>query len=102
MTKQEFEDWKAHTELSTHKWTLDPIHNGKNGQNYLFHIGGCDGQYIIIDNGDITVGDYIGALPHIGEALFQPLYNKHFDDDNTAIKVLIETAGLSFLIDIMH
>ncbi len=101
MTKTEFENWKAHTELSTFNWCIDLIHNGQNEKGYLFYRGGMDGQFINVDNGLIKIGDYIGALPHIGEAMFEPLYTKQFDNNDDALKCLIEKAGLGFLTKIV-
>ena len=97
MNKAEFTAWKAHTKASRFTWTLDPVHNGKNGQDYLFHRGGESGQYISVKNGDAIIGNFEGAYPHIGEAMFTPVYSKQFADDTTAFMALIKNGGFSFL-----
>ena len=74
MNKAEFEAWKQHTESSKRDWTLDPVHNGQNGQDYLFHRGGVNGQFIMVSLGLAKIGNYEGALPHIGEASLQILH----------------------------
>lgn len=101
MNKAEFNKWKKHTDSSQGEWLLDPIHNGKNGQEYVFHRGGVDGQYISIDLGVVTIGDYNGAIPHIGEASFRPLYSSEYGSDNEACLALIYKGGFDFIKDLV-
>ncbi len=103
MNKQEFKAWKAHTEASKYGWQLDPVHNGRNGQNFLFHRGGVNGQFVeVCDGGLVTVGNYEGALPHIGEASFTPLYFKECSDTTHALNVLTNSAGLPELAELVE
>ena len=98
MNKAEFKAWKAHTELSKTSWILDPVHNGQRGQNYLFHRGGKNGQFIeVYDGGLVVIGDYEGAYPHIGEAAFAPLYEKAFENSEEALQVLNSQADIPVL-----
>jgi len=99
MNRAEFEAWKHHTESSKQDWVLDPIHNGINTDDYLFHRGGVNGQYIVVEDGLATIGWYNGALPHIGAAEFQPEYENEFNSNNDAFFALIHTAGLTFIED---
>jgi hypothetical protein len=52
-------------------------------------------------DGNVTMGKYEGAIPHIGEALLLRSHMKQFPSQKEAIKVLIERAGLAFLLDFM-
>ena len=99
MNRAEFEAWKQHTESNRWGWTLDPVHNGINTDDYLFHRGGVNGQYIVVEDGLATIGWYNGALPHIGEAEFQPEYENSFDSNDDAFFALIHKGGLTFLED---
>ncbi len=99
MTRGEFEDWKRITERSTNKWTLDEVTQHNRG-SYLFYKGGIDGNYIRVENGRASIGNYEGALPHIGEACFIELYANTFENNDVAIQRLIETGGLPFLVEL--
>jgi len=102
MNKAEFEEWKQHTEASKRTWTLDPIHNGQHGQDYLFHRGGIDGQFIeVTPIGLIRIGNYTGAVPHIGEAMIRVHYSKKCRDVGQALNVLVNKAGLHELSDLV-
>ncbi len=101
MNKAEFEAWKQHTEATKYGWTLDPVHNGRNGQNFLFHRGGVNGQFVeVCDGGLIQVGNYMGAMPHIGEAMMKVLYTKECSDTTHALNVLSNAAGLPELAEL--
>ena len=107
MNKQEFEAWKVHTEASNWGWSLDPIHNGINQLDYLFYRGGENGQFIMLDadvDGIVTakIGDYTGAIPHIGEAALQTHYSNEYGTFNDAFLALIHKGGLSFLKDFVE
>ncbi len=70
MTDMEVKQWMAVTENSRHQWTEDEI-TRLNGRGALYYFGGEDGVYIRIEpNGELSIGTYEGALPHIGKALF--------------------------------
>lgn len=119
MTKQEFNAWWEETKASREKWNRDDItgYNSKllaernnNPALYreLFYTGGSEGVYIEVNGmGIVEVGEYQGAYPHIGEAIFtrkhanNPMYHgkpaTNFDEGFVAI---MERLGISFLIDL--
>lgn len=94
MNRAEFEAWKNHTSVSNNVWILDPIHNGVNSSDYLFHRGGTNGQYIVVEDGEITIGWYAGAIPHIGEAEFMREYSNEFENNLEAFKILQTKLGV--------
>jgi hypothetical protein len=70
MNQKEFEGWKAVTESSAYRWVEDSIFR-LNGRGAMYYTGGEDGIYMKISkDGILELGDYEGALPHIGEATF--------------------------------
>jgi|LSPZ01.1.fsa_nt_gi hypothetical protein len=104
MTKPEFDAWTKETKFSENKWVRDIPHSGRE----TFYKGGIDGVYIMIfEDGTVNVGEYKGAIPHIGEASFavkhsgKPLYHGRpaatLDEGFAAI---MERLGLGFLIDL--
>jgi len=120
MTKKEFDYWWGQTQKSKWAWKRDYI-TGENSRlrserennpalyRELFYKGGEDGIYIEIDGtGKVEVGEYQGAYPHIGEAIFttkhknNPMHKgkpaENFEDALTAI---MERLGVQFLIDIL-
>lgn len=100
MTKQEFEAWKRHTEASRHHWQVDEVmrHNGY----YMIYKGGSSGQFITIDKtGRAAVGTYTDAVPCISDGCFVEQHSRQFANQDEALKVLVERAGLSFLLDII-
>jgi len=98
MTKQEFENWKAETARSAHKWQIDPIHNQPT--DTLIYKGGEDGHFINVSGNRVVVGTYEGAIPHIGEALFRPVGTVECRDNKDAWKRLLERAGVPFLLEL--
>ncbi len=69
MDKRELEYWQSVTEHSTYRWTEDSITRLNSGE-HLYYIGGEDGHYMrLSQDGKLTVGNYEGAYPHIGEAV---------------------------------
>jgi hypothetical protein len=86
MTEQEFKAWANATRRDAGWWTVDRVHNGRNGNRVLAYCGRPDdpaaGVYVAIDptvrrgaltgTYTLTAGRYQGAMPHIGEALFKP------------------------------
>jgi len=101
MTKKEFTAWQAITESSRFKWTEDDIFRLNSKGNFYF-IGGEDGQYIQIHkDGRLEVGTYEGAIPHIGEAVFETAYTKQCADYSEAFKTALEkVGGKKLLVDI--
>jgi hypothetical protein len=119
MTKQEFNFWWGKTESSKHKWVRDEI-TGYNSKlraersgdpaehTELFYTGGKSGIYIEINGlGKVTVGEYEGAFPHIGEAIYSPkhsgnpmFHGKPAQNMNEGFTAICERLGLQFLIDL--
>ena len=98
MTMQEFENWKQHTATSSKTWTIDPIHNGKKGRDLLAHIGGEAGEFIrISDGGEVSLGSYTDAVPHIGEAEFKVRGRKQYESFSVAVARCVLAGGLNFL-----
>ncbi len=53
-------------------WVEDAV-SRLNGRGCLYYSGGESGIYMrITPDGTLQVGNYEGAIPHIGEALFKP------------------------------
>lgn len=72
MDQREFEHWQAVTSGSRHMWVEDAV-TRMNGRGCLYYSGGESGIYMrITQDGMLQVGNYEGAIPHIGEALFRP------------------------------
>ena len=101
MTKEEFATWQAITESSRNKWVEDDFFR-LNGHGEFYHIGGEEGQYIKIHkDGRLEVGEYEGAFPHIGEAMFTVFATKHCKDYNEAFEIaLTNVGGKKFLVDL--
>lgn len=101
MNKQEFEAWLAVTQASKDRWILDYVTYHNRG-DLLFYTGGQSGNYIeIAADGTATIGTYEGALPHIGEALFQPKHTRKFESRDAAFARVSEALGVQFLIDLV-
>lgn len=97
MTKQEEQAWLEETAKSAGRWNEDPIWASKG--DLLLYRGGESGRYIEVRSGghltkgDLSMGTYDGALPHIGEAIFQPLYHHTFTSRAAAIAAARRLAG---------
>jgi hypothetical protein len=101
MTKQEFERWQAITQNSQFRWTEDEIYR-LNGRGAFYYHGGEDGIYIRIQkDGMLEAGNYEGAIPHIGEAFFEPLVQRQCRDFNEAYTLAMEAGGKQFFIDML-
>lgn len=91
--------WLAVTESSRFKWTEDEIVR-LNGRGAMYYIGGEYGQFIRINkDGLLTAGTYEGAIPHIGEAMFQVVVEKQYPDFNAAFEAAVNAGGKKFLVD---
>jgi len=124
MTKAEFNAWTEETKFSERNWRRDHI-TGDNSKLYaehpewfkgkvkpvereLLYKGGENGVYIeIMGDGTVSVGEYTGAIPHIGEALFtpkhsnKPMYHgKPAETLNEGFTAITERLGIGFLISL--
>lgn len=99
MTKIEFDEWMEITGFSERRWMFDDVTYRNRGE-MLWYKGGVDGVYIDVQsNGTVSVGEYAGAIPHIGEALFQPKHSqKVADNANEASLIVLERLGVGFLL----
>ena len=101
MTRKEFERWQAVTQNSEFRWTEDEIYR-LNGRGAFYYHGGEDGIYIKIQkDGMLEAGNYESAIPHIGEAFFEPVVQRQCKDFNEAYKIAMEAGGKQFLIDML-
>ena len=100
MTQQEFEYWQAVTGSSRYHWREDPVTH-LNGRGALYYTGGESGIYIrITETGQLTVGTYEGAIPHIGEACFQKKAEHAFKNFNEGFQYACQLGGIKFLADL--
>ena len=123
MNKAEFDAWTAETKFSERNWRRDHI-TGENSKRYadhpewfngkppmareLFYKGGTDWVYIeICGDGTVTVGEYEGAIPHIGEAMFtvkhsnRPMYRgKPAENLSEGFAAISERLGVGFLVEL--
>ena len=98
-SEQNFKAWMAVTESSRFKWVEDEIYR-LNGRGAMYYTGGEDGIYMRISNdGTLDAGNYEGAIPHIGEAMFTSAVNKQFPNFNDAYTAAMEAGGKQFLVD---
>lgn len=102
MDKQEYTAWQAATKSSVTRWTVDEV-QWLNHKRIICYKGGENGVYIEADpDGKVTIGNYEGALPHIGEALFFPKHSKTMGQDaSEAFGKVTEKLGLGFLMNLM-
>ena len=99
MTGAELKQWMAVTENSRYLWTEDEI-TRRNGRGALYYLGGEDGVYIRIQpEGELSVGTYEGALPHIGEAIFTRKAVMDCGSFDQAFQKAVELGGARFLLD---
>ena len=99
MTEAEMTQWLAVTENSRYQWTEDEV-TRLNGRGALYYFGGEDGIYIRIQpKGELSVGTYEGAFPHIGEALFTRKVVMGCGDFNQAFQKAAALGGQRFLQD---
>lgn len=100
MTDLELKHWLAVTQNSRYQWTEDEV-TRQNGRGALFYFGGEDGIYIRIQlEGELSLGSYEGAFPHMGEARFHPKAATQYSDFNEAFEKAVNLGGPKFLQDI--
>lgn len=99
MDQREFEHWQAVTSSSQHMWVEDAVAR-LNGRGCLYYTGGESGIYMrITQEGTLQVGNYEGAVPHIGEALLGPGAERKCGSFNEAFQQACELGGRKFLAD---
>ncbi len=99
MTDAELKQWLTVTANSQYQWTEDEI-TRLNGRGALYYFGGEDGVYIRIKpEGELSVGTYEGAFPHIGEAAFTRKAVMDCGSFDHAFQRAIELGGQQFLQD---
>ncbi len=99
MTDKELKYWQEVTNISTSQWVQDDV-TSANGRGHLFYIGGETGHYMRISpDGNLEIGAYEGALPHIGEATFKPKAKHKYDNINDAFKTACSIGGREFMTD---
>jgi hypothetical protein len=102
MDSKEFHAWLDFQKQNSGKWTVDPIHNGESSNSLLCYVAKPDdpgtGIYINVgQNGDWACGQFTGAIPHMGEALYVPSIWGKAGDFKAALSHLGNRLGLSFL-----
>jgi len=98
-SERSFAAWMAVTESSRNKWVEDEIYQ-LNGRGAMYYKGGEDGVYMRIHkDGTLEAGNYEGAIPHIGEAIFKPVVTKHLASFSEAYKTAMEAGGKQFMVD---
>lgn len=102
MTIKEYENWMNITESSKYRWMHDECQSHNHGIE-LFYKGGVNGEYVeITPEGDLMIGSYEGAYPHIGEAFFDIKAKKNYGTKANAIQAAIEKGGMLFLISFLR
>lgn len=94
MNKQEFISWTLATERSKKGWMVDEAMLHNRNEILMYH-GGEDGTYVWIVDTTVTVGKYEGAIPHIGEASFQPTGTRTFPNTDKAHSAVANATGIS-------
>ena len=99
MNADEFNYWQAITKSSEDGWVEDCI-TRLNGNGALYYTGGEDGRYMRLSpDGELTVGTYEGAFPHIGKAIFNREAEHQYDSFNKAFEAACQLGGTEFLAD---
>ena len=101
MTKKELEQGQAVTNSSQYRWVEDHI-TRLNGRGTLYYTGGGDGCFMrITPEGNLTIGIYEGAFPHIGEACFQAEAEKNCGNYYKAFQKACEFERIKFLTEML-
>jgi len=98
-SEQNIGTWMAVAESSRYRWTEDEIYR-LNGHGALYYTGGEDGIYVQIQSdGTLEAGNYEGAIPHIGEAMFTPKIIKEYESYSAAVQAVVDAGGKQFMAD---
>ncbi len=105
MTPNEYTKWETHMKSQRGKWSVDLIHDGQDGRRLLLFRLDRDssirGVYINIDGCHANAGTFDGAVPHMGDALYTPNWNRQFDSNNAAMTFVIERVGMPLLMGLI-
>jgi hypothetical protein len=93
MTNVEYELWRRHMLSCRGRWTRDQVHDGLDGRDLLCYVpldgDATAGMYVDVSvDGRATAGAFEGAIPHIGDAIFIPRWERKFVNPEEALKVL--------------
>jgi hypothetical protein len=93
MDKMEYHRWVMFTRSRRGHWTIDQVHNGENGQRFLAYcpnqLDATRGVYVALErDGRCSSGKYDGAIPHIGDACFQAMWQMTFPSFDEGLKVV--------------
>lgn len=101
MTPTEFKAWSDDMKAARGRWSLDRVHDGRNGDLLLFLPDTTDqtkGVYVSVRGKTADAGVFEGAIPHIGEAVFRSRWSKEFSSHDEALKTIIERCGANALL----
>lgn len=102
MTIQEYAAWTNTTNQSRNVWTRDECFEHNQKLSLFAYFGGENGVYVrITKEGELEVGRYDGAIPHIGEAGFRVVGKKNFSSESAAFQRAAEMFGAGFLRNII-
>ena len=103
MNATETEAWVKSMKANRGHWKVDPVHNGTEASGYsllLYKTKVNDhtaGEYIFVRKDHVSAGEFAGAIPHMGEALFTAHWDREFASFSDAVETVIERAGMSVL-----
>jgi hypothetical protein len=76
-TSPDYAVWEAYMRSRRGRWTVDSVHDGRTRDLIAFCGDPRDptrGVYVSASGPTAWAGTYTGALPHIGDAEFRPLW----------------------------
>ena len=100
MTSTPTESWATYMKSLRGQWSIDPVHNGKQGRILAFRPDADDatrGVYVELDvnTGKCSAGRYEDAYPHIGEAFFMPNWEQKFTPSADLAERMFVRLGLN-------
>ena len=102
MTEKEAAEWTAYMKTLRGRWSVDPIHNGEDDNDLLlFHPNLDDptlGVYVRVQGAQVSAGRFSEAIPHMGEALYVPAWEKEYGSENEAMSAVINRVGVNALL----
>lgn len=70
MNREQFKIWNAEAQKAKGEWRLDIIHSRLEDLIAFKEVEPGLGYFLMVNKGIVHVGEYKGAIPHIGEAQF--------------------------------